>query len=132
MFSGSYKLDCRILLTLIRNILRDQPLGISDTEKYVSLVKSFLESVRSFLIVTIPIPGLIKLKLFFQITHLKLIKPYCRETGRGSSDGTATRYRLDGPEIESRWGERDFPYLPRPTVGPTLAPIQWVPGLSRE
>jgi hypothetical protein len=26
--------------------------------------------------------------------------------GRGSSVGIATRYELDGPEIESRWGAR--------------------------
>jgi hypothetical protein len=32
--------------------------------------------------------------------------------GRGSIVGIATRYGLDGPEIESRW-ERNFPHLPR-------------------
>jgi hypothetical protein len=30
--------------------------------------------------------------------------------GRDSSVGIATRYELDGPGIESRWG-RDFPHL---------------------
>jgi len=44
--------------------------------------------------------------------------------------GIATRYGLDGPGIESRWG-RDFPYPSRPAVGPTQPPIQWVPGLFR-
>ena len=34
--------------------------------------------------------------------------------GRDSSVGIATRYGLDGPEIESR-----------------QPPVQWVPGLSR-
>ena len=29
----------------------------------------------------------------------------------------ATRYGLDGPRIESRWG-RDFSHLPRPSLGP--------------
>ena len=44
--------------------------------------------------------------------------------------GIATRYGLDGPEIESRW-KRDFPHLSRPSLVPTQPPVQWVPGLSR-
>ena len=48
--------------------------------------------------------------------------------GRDSSVGIKTRYGLDGPEFESRWG-RDFPHPSRPAVGPTQTPIQWVPGL---
>jgi hypothetical protein len=48
--------------------------------------------------------------------------------GRDSSVGIATRYGLDGPGIESRWG-RDFPHPSRPTLGPTQPSIQWVPGL---
>ena len=44
--------------------------------------------------------------------------------------GIATRYGLDGPVIESRWG-RDFPHPSRPTLGPTQPPVQWVPCLSR-
>ena len=52
--------------------------------------------------------------------------------GRDSSVGIATRYGLDGPGIESRWGGgRDFPHPYRPTLGPTQPPVQWVPGLSR-
>ena len=42
-----------------------------------------------------------------------------RGVGRDSVVGIATRYELDGPGIESRWG-RDFPTRP---------PIQWVPSL---
>jgi len=42
--------------------------------------------------------------------------------------GMATRYGLDGPVIESRWG-RDFPHLSRPSLGPTQPPIQWLPVL---
>ena len=47
--------------------------------------------------------------------------------GRDSSVGIATRYGLDGPGIESWWG-RDFPHPPRPALGPTQPPMQWVPG----
>jgi hypothetical protein len=50
--------------------------------------------------------------------------------GRDSAVGIATRYRLEGPGIESRWG-RDFPKPSRPPLGPTQPLIQWVPGLSR-
>ena len=49
--------------------------------------------------------------------------------GRDSSVGIATRYGLDGPEIEFRWG-RDFPHTSRPALGPIQPPILWVPGLS--
>jgi hypothetical protein len=48
--------------------------------------------------------------------------------GRDSSVGTATRYGLDGPGIESRW-RRDFPHQSRPALGPTQPLVQWVPVL---
>ena len=38
--------------------------------------------------------------------------------GRDSSVGIATRYVLDGPGIESRWG-RDFPH--------PFSPLAWGP-----
>ena len=47
--------------------------------------------------------------------------------GRDSSVGIATRYGLDGPGIESRWG-RDFQHPSRPAPGPTQPPVQRVPG----
>jgi hypothetical protein len=50
--------------------------------------------------------------------------------GRDSSVGIATRYGMDGPGIESRWG-RDFPQPSRPALGPTQPPVQRVPGLFR-
>ena len=40
-------------------------------------------------------------------------------SGRDSSVGIATRYGLDGPGIEWRWGGRDFPHPSRPALGPT-------------
>jgi len=50
--------------------------------------------------------------------HFKIIY-YHLTVGRYSAVGTATRYRFDGPGIESRWGERDFPHTSRPALGPT-------------
>jgi hypothetical protein len=37
----------------------------------------------------------------------------------------ATRYGMDGPEIESRW-ERHFPYLLRTALEPTPPPVREV------
>ena len=42
--------------------------------------------------------------------------------GRDGAVGIATRYGLDGPVIESRWGQ-DFPHLSRPALGPTQTPV---------
>jgi hypothetical protein len=42
--------------------------------------------------------------------------------GRDGSVGIATRYGLDGPGIESRWG-RVFPHPSRPALGPTQPPV---------
>ena len=38
------------------------------------------------------------------------------QRGRDNSVGIATRYRLDGPGIDSRWG-RDFSHPSRPAPG---------------
>jgi hypothetical protein len=48
--------------------------------------------------------------------------------GQDSVVCIVTRYGLEGPGIESRWG-RDFPQPSRPALGPTQPPIQWVLGL---
>ena len=50
--------------------------------------------------------------------------------GPGSVVGIAIGCGLDGPGIESRWGQ-DFPHLSRPALGPTQGPVQWVLGLSQ-
>jgi hypothetical protein len=44
--------------------------------------------------------------------------------------GIATRYGLDGPGAESRWGQ-DFPHQVRQALGPAPSHIRWVPALSR-
>jgi hypothetical protein len=49
--------------------------------------------------------------------------------GRDSSVGIATRFGLDGPGIEFRWGRFSAPFQTGPGAQP--APIQWAPGLSR-
>jgi hypothetical protein len=59
----------------------------------------------------------------------KFTQEYFSAKGRDRSVGIATRYGLDDPGIESRWG-RDFPHPPRPALGPVQL-VQWVPGLSR-
>ena len=50
--------------------------------------------------------------------------------GQDSVVGIATRYGLNDPGIESRWG-RDFPHPSRAAPGPIQPPIQWVPRLFR-
>jgi hypothetical protein len=59
-----------------------------------------------------------------------VLKIALKMVGWDSSVGIATRYGLNGPGIESRWG-RDFSHPSRPALGPTQPPIQWVPSLSR-
>ena len=49
--------------------------------------------------------------------------------GRDSTVGIATRYGLDGPGIDSRWG-RDFPQPSRPALGPTMGTGSF-PGVKR-
>ena len=62
----------------------------------------------------------------------QIIKYYLKllSEGRDSVVGIATRYWLDGSDLESLW-ERDFSHPSRPALGPTQPPVQQVAGLLR-
>jgi len=49
---------------------------------------------------------------------------------RDSSVGLATRYGLDGPRIESRWGELGCPQPSKRSLVSTPSPVQNVLGHS--
>jgi len=49
--------------------------------------------------------------------------------GPHSSVGIANSYELVGPGFEFQWW-RDFPHVSRTTLGPTINPVKWTPGLS--
>ena len=63
---------------------------------------------------------------FFLFVSIYLRSSYVLD----SSVGIATRYGLDGPGIESRWGGGDLPHPSRLALGPTQSLIQWVPVIS--
>ena len=58
---------------------------------------------------------------------MKITLPACQWAGPGSAVGVATGHGLDGPEIESRWGQ-DFQHLSRPALWPTQPRYRVFPG----
>ena len=68
--------------------------------------------------------------LWNSLTHIIFPLLITRWVGWDSIVSIVTRYRLDSPWIESRWG-RDFPHPSIPALGLTQPPVQWVLGHSR-
>ena len=65
------------------------------------------------------------LKLFYSFISIAEFPYICfGPWGRDSSVGIATRYGLDGPGIESRWG-RDFSHV---QTGPGAYPASYTMG----
>jgi hypothetical protein len=65
---------------------------------------------------------------FSYISTYTLIKIHIEFVDRDSVVAVVNRYGLDGPVIESRWGEI-FRTRPGRFKGPTRPPLQWVRGL---
>jgi len=65
---------------------------------------------------------------------IKICNYIYRDTGTGRSrdsvDAITTRYGLNGPGIEARWG-RYFQHLSWPSLMPFEPPLQWVACHSR-
>ena len=60
--------------------------------------------------------------------NMVYISVYYSILSHDTSVGIATRYGLNGSEVEIRW-RRGFPHPSRLALGPHQSPIQWVPGL---
>jgi len=57
------------------------------------------------------------------LCFLYILVGLSRTHGQGSVVSIATGYGLDGPGIESQWGQ-NFPQLSRPAMAPTWPPVQ--------
>jgi hypothetical protein len=77
--------------------------------------------IRQASIVAATQRGYLQLQFDAQISIANLIA-----YGRDNSVGTANRYALDGPAIESLW-RRDLPHPSRLVMGPTQPHVQKTP-----
>ena len=138
-FNFSFDITLYNPLTLGHMKLTINFLGVLSLQKYYRLPPQCLLSQPALLphIRTLYYSNSSFLVTFFNLPINDHILPppttvistiYILISGQDSSVGTATRYGLDGPGIESCWG-RDSPQPSRPDLGPTQPPIQWVPGI---
>ena len=77
---------------------------------------------RGFLVCKILDKVLVARKMIPSLVSLNRLVTLLIRGLKDSSVGIATRYGLDDPGIESRWG-RGFPHPSRPALGPTQPPI---------
>ena len=110
----------------IKNI-RDLYRGINDFKKGYQPRTHIVQNDKGDLVTDSQIIVARRRSYFSQLLNVHTVN-VVRHTA-DSEVGTATRYGLDGPGVESRWG-RDFPHPSRPTLVPTQPPIEWVPGQS--
>ena len=97
---------------------------MSDLPLLTPIVVTRTVSVRLVLNVTSLFVTSCRLKCDFTQPSTALSVLVCKGD---SSVGLATRYGLDGPRIDSRWG-RDFPHLSRTVQGPTQLPVLLISG----
>jgi hypothetical protein len=73
-----------------------------------------------------------ELDVIMAVTELEcsVLSQYGWPEGRDSAVSIVTHCGLDGPGIESRWGQ-DFLHPSKMAVEHTQLPVQWVPGLFR-
>jgi hypothetical protein len=96
-------------------------LAVSRNDCEMNFVADIKSSVVSKILMTFT------QRMFWTFKRLKIITFYLTWfLDRYNSVGIATRYGLNGPGNESRWG-LDFPHPSRLALVPTQPPVQWIP-----
>ena len=90
-----------------------------NTSMCQTIIASTLHSFSTECLTKLPLSK--SLQITFEFINIS-VRYETGWSGRDSSVGISTRYGLDGPRIESRWGRgRDFPHPSRPALRPTPA-----------
>jgi hypothetical protein len=107
---------------------------------FTKCTASLSQEISSWGMVLTTSPPSLQLGLMFKTGRALLLSPSVPSWhiinstlcywGSGSSVSIATDYGLDSLGNESQWG-RDCLHKPRPTLGTTQPPVQWVPGFSQ-